>query len=102
MCEELLQGGYALFQTFLVIGLGIIRRDDRQRPGEHGQHHQPPGQAPPPAEPTIDSVHLLFQGFETGLQLVHGRSSSVIGMVGRHQTQGLPAMPTRGLGAARV
>jgi hypothetical protein len=78
--EEGLQGGDALLQPFLLLlascnGI-LLRGTHRQGPGEHRQPEQTPGQAAPPAEPASDGVHLLFQGVETGLQLIHGGSSS--------------------------
>jgi hypothetical protein len=72
--------------TLSEVSRYFLRGDGRQSPGQHRQHEQPPDQAPPPAEPTGDGVHLLFEGIETSLQVLHDGSSSGtgIGAGGRH------------------
>jgi hypothetical protein len=77
--QELFQGRHPLRQPLLVfLGVFFLRDDGRQRPGEPRQYDRAAGEAAPPAEPARDRVHLLFEGVETGLQVVHGGSSSAV------------------------
>jgi hypothetical protein len=86
MFEKLLRGRDTMLQAFVIfICLRVLlsREAQRQSSTEETKHHQAAGDTPPPAEPSgrrvrvlCQRLDLLFEGIETGEQVIHGRGPS--------------------------